>query len=127
MDASNQNPYTASASEPKPTQASGLGLCTFAALVVGIANIGAVGVIMTLADTPAGAAIRPMGHTMGSAMFALLGLFVGGPLSVAAIWTSRGAKQAIGVCLLLASLAPFPLSSFALHMLADMCGFTLKP
>ena len=127
MDDSNRNPYTASASEPRPTQASRLGLCAFAALVVGIANIGAVGVIMTLADTPAGAAIRPMGHTMAAAMFALLGLVVGAPLSVAVIWTSRGAKRAIGVCLLLASLSPFPLSSFSLHMLAEFCGFTLKP
>jgi hypothetical protein len=127
MDDTNRNPYTASASEPKLTQNAGLGLCTIAALVVGIANVGAVGTILTLMDTPTGAAIRPMGHTMAAAMFALLGLVVGVPLSVAAIWTSRGAKRAIGVCLLIASFAPLPLSSFALHMLAEFCGFTLKP
>ena len=126
MDDSNRNPYTAPASEPRTTQASRLGLCVFTALVLGIANIGAIGVIMTLADTPAGAASRPMGHTMAAAMFALLGLVVGAPLSVAAIWTSRGAKRAIGVCLLLASFAPLPLSSVSLHMLAELSGFTLK-
>ena len=127
MDDSDRNPYTASASASKPVHNTSVGFCTFAALVVGIANAGAVGTMLTLMNTPTGAAIRPMGHAMLATMFALLGLVVGAPLSVAAIWTSRGTKRAIGICLLFASLAPLPFSSFALHMLAEICGFTLKP
>lgn len=127
MDDSEPNLSAASMGNPARKRNVIRGHCYRAALVATIANLGAVGVMLTLVFTPADTAIRPMNHTAIAVMFAVLGLFVAAPLSIAAIWNSCGSKRVVGTSLLLFSLAPLPLSSLALHAIAGLCGFTLKP
>jgi hypothetical protein len=126
MDDLDTNPYQSSSPNIARQTGQKSGSPVAAIMVAAIANIGAVGITLTLASTPSGTAIRPLGTTMVVALFSALGLFVGVPLSVSAIWRVRSGNRVLAFLTLIFCLTPFLFSGITLSLVANWCGFTLK-
>lgn len=91
-----------------------------------ISNCGAVATVATLGATEPGSVIFPIRHTFIVIAFSAIGLFVGVPYSIAALWSSTTIRRRLSACAAtIGCLMPLPLSSVVLNQIAKYVGFDL--
>ncbi len=83
--------------------------------------------MLTLLSIEPGVAIRPMRHTAMAFMFAELGLLAGVPMCLIGRLVVVGRRRSAATFGIVLNLAPLPLSSLTLRLVANYVGLTLKP
>jgi len=123
------NPYQISPEVNTPTsEAPGpLGVALIGAWIVsGIANFGAVAIMLPLAATPPGTEVFAISHQLCVVLAAAVGIVLGMPFAMVALVSEpERHRKLLALAAVITCLSPVLVGNITMNLLAKFIGFTL--